>query len=206
MNLRHLSQPLTRPHTPTHRSNSTNHRHSPSPHRPPAGFPAPPLPLFPSASRAEPWLAGASRRQPWPAGVRQFQPGQPHPATTLPGTLQRHHSAPRAASAPPPGDVPRASIHDLEGSKSNLSQNVSQEHVATDPRGLKLMFWQVPSQHLSQNISQRTHIHRTQQSHSSIRPGGMREAIKYTSIYIYIYTRIKRALRARNGLWNYITG
>ena len=69
----------------------------------------------------------------------------------------------------------------------HLSQNISQEHVDTDPRGLQLMFWQVPSQHLSQNISQRTRIHRTQQSHSSIRPGGMREAIKYIYIYIYIY-------------------
>ena len=38
----------------------------------------------------------------------------------------------------------------------HLSQNISQEHVDTDPRGLQLMFWQVPSQHLSQNMSQRT--------------------------------------------------
>ena len=60
----------------------------------------------------------------------------------------------------------------------HLSQNISQEHVDTDPRGLQLMFWQVPSQHLSQNISQRTRIHRTQQSHSSIWPGGMPEAIR----------------------------
>ena len=48
----------------------------------------------------------------------------------------------------------------------HLSQNISQEHVATDPRWLQLMFWQVPSQHLSQNISQE-HV---STEHNSLNP------------------------------------
>ena len=48
----------------------------------------------------------------------------------------------------------------------HISQNISQEHVATDPRRLQLMFGQVPSQHLSQNISQE-HI---STEHNSLNP------------------------------------